>query len=240
MEPMRHMRRHKSDIALLLFAAVTIVAMLKSSHDPLVPQLQHTLVESWLRQFPTGNQTIFNLAVGVLTAIFTYFLFVRLPEVRKHHRIITHLANTLRNTKVNLICVYLSMVGHSYPAGLPEELLDQTAFRSYFGGDISPRNNRWFYVVDGLNEYWLKEIAAELEILHEELQLALAAVEPADAEGYAKLKSVAAWTIRSRNVDLSSDDRKPLLRALWQLHTGYDFIQGYIGRDTVVDDIESL
>ncbi|MBB6244727.1 hypothetical protein [Rhodanobacter sp. MP1X3] len=240
MKAMQRIRHYKSDIALLLLAVVTAVVMLKTSDDPLIPQLQHSLLGDWLTQLPTGNQTVFNLSAGVVSAVFTYFLFVRLPEERKRRRVLAHLAGTFRDTKINLIRAYLSMVGRSYDAGLPEELLNQGAFRSFFGDDTASGDSRWYGVANGLNEYWLKEIAAELEILHNELQFALAAIEPRYTTGYSRLKSVAAWTLRSRNIDLTSDDSKPFLRALWQLHTGFNFVDGYTGRDIIADEIQSL
>jgi hypothetical protein len=240
MKVMQRIRHYKSDIALLLVGVVTAVVMLKASDDPLIPQLQNSLLGDWLTQLPTGNQTVFDLSVGVVSAIFTYFLFVRLPEEQKRRRVLGHLAETFRDTKINLIRAYLSMVGRSYDAGLPEELLDQAAFRSYFGDDTVSGGSRWYGVANGLNEYWLKEIVAELEILHNELQFALAAIEPRNTTGYSRLKSVAAWTLRSRNIDLRSDDSKPFLRALWQMHTGFDFIDGYTNRDIIADEIRSL
>lgn len=241
MKTMRRIRRHKGDIALLILAAVTTVLLLKTSEDPLIPQLQHSEVGEWLTQLPFGNQILFNLSTGIVTAIFTYFLFVRLPEVRKKRRIISYLSRTLKETKLNLIATYLSMVGGgSYPSGLPEELLVQGTFRSYFSDDIAPRTNRWHSVANGLNEYWLKVISAELEILHNELQFALAAIEPSYIDDYYMLKSVAAWTIRSREIDLSSDDLKPFLRGLWELHTGFNFINGYTDKDVIANGIASI
>ena len=130
--------------------------------------------------------------------------------------------------------------GGSYLAGLPEELLDQGSFRSYFQEDIASGMSRWDAVANGLSEYWLKKIAEELEILHNELQFALAATEPRDADVYSGLKSVAAWTIRSKSIDVSSDDAKPFLRGLWELHTGFNFIDGYTGRDAIADGISSF
>jgi hypothetical protein len=240
MNIIQRIRRHKSDLALLLLAVIAAVMMLKTSDDPLIPQLQYSLVGAWLAQLSTGNQTIFNVSAGVISAIFTYVLFVRLPEERKRRRVLAHLGETFRDTKINLIRAYLSMVGCSYEASIPERLLDQREFRSYFGNDTASGGSRWYGVANGLNEYWLKEIAAELEILHNELQFALAAIEPRDASGYSRLKSVAAWTIRCKNIDLCSDDSKPLLRALWGMHTGFNFIDGYTGRDMIAEEIQWL
>ena len=238
MEAIKRARKHKSDIALLLFAVIAAAAMLKTSDDPILPQLRESVLGAWLGQLPTGNQVIFDLSVGLTTSIFTYFLFVRLPEERKRRRVLGHLAETFRDTKLNLIRLYLSMAGQgSHEANLPEKLLDQSAFREYFGGS---GDQRWYAVANGLNDYWLKVIAAELEILHNELQFALAAVEPRNVAEYSRLKAVAAWTLRSRNIDLDSDDSKPFLRALWQMHTGFSFMDGYTGRDVIANAIQSL
>lgn len=241
MKGMRSFQRHKVDIALLILAVVATLLLLKTSEDPLIPQLRHSQIGKWLTQLPVGNQIVFNISVGIATAVLTYFLFVRLPESRKRRRIRVYLLDAFQDTKINLIRSYLSMAGGgSYPASLPEELLDQGAFHSYFHKEVTSGTNRWDAVADGLSKYWLKKIAEELEILHNELQFALAAIEPRDADVYSRLKSVAAWTIRSRSIDLSSDDAKPLLRGLWELHTGFNFIDGYSGRDAIADGISSI
>lgn len=241
MKRLLRIRRHRGDIGLAILAGAATALLLKTSDDPLIPQLQHSRLGEWLTQLPAGNQTLFNLSTGIVTAVLTYFLFVRIPEARKKRRIRAHLSRTFQDTKINLIRTYLSIVGGgSYPSTLPEELLDQDTFRSYFKEDIAPGMSRWDAVANGLNQYWLKEFAAEMEILRNELQFALAAIEPSNADDYYTLKSVAAWTIRSRSIDLSSDDSKPLLRGLWELHTGFNFINGYMGKDVIADGIASL
>jgi hypothetical protein len=49
--------------------------------------------------------------------------------------------------------------------------LDQDVFRSYFKKDMAPGMSRWDAVANGVNEYWLKEFATEMEILRNNFSL---------------------------------------------------------------------
>lgn len=229
-----HIDFSRSDLVLPAIFIAASVAMLKSSEDPILNPLSGTPLAGWLTAMPTGNQITFDLSVGLVSTIFTYFLLVRFPEAQKKRRIVSHLSQTFRETKINLVRSYLSIIGLSYDSDLPKELLDQSSFRSYFQGD------RWHTVANKINDYWLQEILAELEILHNELQFALGAIEANSDSSYSKLKSIAAWTIRARNIDIRSDDLKSFLRSLWELHTGFSFISGYTGRDAIDDQIRQL
>lgn len=232
---------NRSDAALLGGLVFTAILALKASDDPLPVVLRGTWLGSFLLQFTTGNQIVFDLTVGFFSAIATYFLFVRLPEQQKRKRIVRQLSSTLRDVKRNCIRTYLSMLRDgSYEASLPEQLLDQEAFKAFFHAHNASDQARWGHIINELNEYWLTQILAELRVLREEIQFALAALETSSDSAFERLKDIYGWAIRAEAIDLSSDDPKSFFRSLWSMHTGYSFIEGYTGRDHVADQIASL
>ena len=73
-------RRKRLDLGLWTLFLVSTVLMVKSSSDRLPASLRGTVVEPALSQFSTGNQIVFDIAVGVIVSLFIYVLVVRLPE----------------------------------------------------------------------------------------------------------------------------------------------------------------
>lgn len=230
-----------SDVSLVSLLLLMVALGLKASDDPIPSALRRSRWEPLLAQFATGNQIIFDLTVGFFSAIATYFLFVRLPEHQKRTRIIRQLSETLREVKLNCIRTFLSMLGGGgYPSGLPEELLDQARFRTFFHAEHAPGQSRWGQLANEINDYWLAQLRVELCVLREEIQFALAALEPRSDVAFERMKSLYGWAVRTEAVDLDSDDLKSLFRTLWGIHTGYSFVDRYTGKDHVADQIASL
>lgn len=229
------------DVSLVSLLLLTAALGLKASDDPILQPFRGSAWEPLLTQFATGNQIIFDLTVGFFSAIATYFLFVRLPEHQKRKRIIRQLSDTLREVKLNCIRTYLSMLGGGgYSSGLSEQLLDQAAFRTYFHADHAPGQSRWGQLGNAMNDYWLAQLLVELRVLREEIQFALAALEPRSDVAFERMKRLYGWAVRAEAVHLDSDDLKSLFRTLWGIHTGYSFVDGYTGTDHVADQIASL
>ena len=194
----------------------------------------------WLRPFPTGNQIIFDLSVGVLTSVLMYFLVVRLPERSKRVRVRAGLVSAYESFKQECISVYLACFVNSYPAELPRELLDRNRFREFFKGPYSQDQTKWDAVANGLNDYRVKTLVVELEILMNEIHYTLSAVDVADPKAYAFFKHLSQILYRSKNWSANYDDIKSMLGFLWSVHTGWSPIEGYLQKDVVQDMIDAL
>lgn len=59
------LRRRWLGVFLWLVFVISSVAMVKASDDPVIISLRGTMWESWLSQFPTGNQIIFDSTSGI-------------------------------------------------------------------------------------------------------------------------------------------------------------------------------
>ena len=88
--------------------------MAVTSEDRLPVALHGTSVGSWLMQLPTGNQIVFNLAVGLLAGVLVFFLVVRIPERTKRHRVRRNLALAYDSFKEASIAVFLGAISTSY------------------------------------------------------------------------------------------------------------------------------
>jgi preprotein translocase subunit SecG len=90
--PTNNMRKQPLDLLLVVLSAVCILLMIKTSSDPLMSVLSGSNAASYLGRFATGNETIFNLCVGIFASILMFFLVVRLPEFWKRRRLRNNLA----------------------------------------------------------------------------------------------------------------------------------------------------
>jgi hypothetical protein len=232
--------KHRFDAILVVLTFVCAIVMLISSSDPILPFLKGTTAHVLLSQFQTGNQIAFDLSVGLLASVFMYYLVVRVPERSKRRRLRVNLAETYKSFKEDSIAVYLGCFMPSYPGDLPRTLSEQTKFREFFKEQHVPGQDRWHAVANGLNEYRLKLLVVELEILMQEIHFTLSAIDVQDHRSFQFLKRLAKIIYRSKNWTTDYDDVKSLMGFLWSLHAGWSWADGYAESDPVEEVIAAI
>lgn len=238
---MLRIRKHLFDTTLVLLTLICIVLMLISSSDPvLLPSLRYTPLNEFLKQFQTGNQIVFDLSVGILASTFMYYSVVRVPEYNKRRRLRANLAATYKSFKEECIAVYLSCFMTSYPSELPRKLSEQAAFRKFFEEQHTSDQDRWHAVANGLNDYRLKTLIIELEILMQEIHFTLGAIDVQDQRAFQFFKALSQVLYRSKNWTTDYDDVKSMMRFLWSVHTGWNWIDDYPNTDPVADMIAAI
>lgn len=237
---MRILRKYWFDAVLVALLLLSAVLMLVASTDPVLPSIRGTAAHELLRQFQTGNQIVFDLSVGVLAGIFIYYMVVRIPEYQKRRRLRANLAATYQSFKEDSIAIYLGCFMGSYPPGLPRQLSEQVEFRSFFNEQHTPDQDRWHAVANGLNDYSLKTLLIELEILAQEIHFTLSATDVQDQRAFQFLKRLTHIIHRGKNWTTDYDDVKSLMGFLWSLHTGWSWIDGYPDSDPVAEVIASI
>jgi len=75
------MKKLNENIILSVLSVISIFFMFKASSDPILSIFHYEI--SMLNQFPTGNNIIFNLSIGILVSIVFYILIVKYPEYKK-------------------------------------------------------------------------------------------------------------------------------------------------------------
>jgi hypothetical protein len=237
---MPRLRKHRFDALLISLTLACAVVMLVSSSDPVLPSISGTAAHELLKQFQTGNQIAFDLSVGVLAGVFMYYLVVRVPEQGKRRRLRKNLAETYKSFKEDSIAVYLSCFMSSYPAELPETLSEQTEFRKFFKEQHAPSQDRWHAVANGLDDYRLKALVVELEILMQEIHFTLSAIDIRDHGAFQFLKHLSQIIYRSKNWTTDYDDVKSMMGFLWSLHTGWNWAEGYAESDPIAEMIAAI
>lgn len=234
------LRKHRFNALLIALTFACVVVMLISSSDPVLPFIKGTALHELLKQFQTGNQIAFDLSVGILAGVFMYYLVVRMPERGKRRRLRTNLIETYKSFKEDSIAVYLGCFMSSYPAELPKTLSEQTEFRRFFKEQHSPGQDRWHAVANGLDDYRLKTLVVELEILMQEIHFTLSAIDIHDHSAFQFLKRLSQIIYRSKNWTTDYDDVKSMMGFLWSLHTGWSWAEGYAESDPIAEMIAAI
>jgi hypothetical protein len=232
--------KYRFDLALAILTLLSTVLMFIASSDPVPAAIQNTDLHSFLKQFATGNQIIFDLSVGILAGVFIYYLVVRVPERGRRHRIRRNLAMTHSSCKSACNAVYLGCFMKSYPVGLPEELTDMARFRQFFKEEHVAGQTKWDAVANGLTDEKLKDLVVELEILMQEVHFTLSAVDIKDPKAFGFLKSLSRILYRSKNWTTDYDSTKSLLGFLWSFHTGWSWVEGYLPTDPIAEMIAAV
>jgi hypothetical protein len=239
--PLLHLIRRKAlDLGLWLLFVVCVLVMLKASSDASPTWAKGTWIQTLLAPFSTGNQIAFDMSVGVIVSLLVYVLVVRVPERKKRVRLKANLKRQYSNLKEDCIMNCLFACGGSADLDLVEQLKDREAFKHYFNESISSDQNRWHAVLNGMDELKVKAILQELSIFRRELEYTLASIEVDDPQVFAFLRGLNRVLHRSQAWSAGYDEIKPLSQFIWSIHTGWDWIHGYTGKDAIAEMIDAI
>jgi len=241
LSPLRTFVRRKAlDLSLWALFVVCAFLTFKASADYFPSWAEGTWIENVLIQFETGNQIIFDVSVGAIVSLLIYLLVVRIPEFRKRSRLRDNLRRRYSLLKEECIMNFLWACGEPAGLDLVDQLKDRETFKSYFKVRVSDSQERWHAVLNGLDEARVRAIVAELAHFRRELEFTLASVDVDDAQAFALLRNLTRILHSSERWTAGYDEVKPLSQFMWSLHTGWDWVQGYTGRDAVADLIEAI
>ena len=237
----RFLRQHKFDALLLLMCVIAVYLMTVASSDPLASWIAETRLAPVFLQFKTGNEIVFNLAAGVVSAVVMFYLLVRVPAYEQKVRIRAHLLETYLQYKQEVIYIFLGVLHGIIDPELADKLMKAPDFKDFFKAPSGVEGqDRTHYIMNNIEEHHLKQIKMESEILHSELQYALTRIDVQDSELHAFTRRITKSLLRTKNWDLSYDGVEEVLGFYWQLFAGWSFVSGYQGSDPLEDRIRRL
>jgi hypothetical protein len=232
--------RNALDVALWLLGSVSSLLMLKASTDSRPEFIKETWFEQIFKPFSTGNQIVFDIAVGTVVSLFVYVLVVRLPEWQKKKRVKAHLLRRYDDVKRQCITHFLWACGEPAASDLIEELKDLENFKEFFKTKVSHDQDRWHAVLNGLSEQYVTSLVRELDIFRGELDYALTAVEVSDEKVFIFMRNFTQVLQRSRYWSDREDQLKPLSQFMWSAFAGWSFATGYTGKDAIAEMINAI
>ncbi len=223
-------------IMLWIMTIACIFLVINTSSEPVFRIFKNTFIDSLFSQFVTGNTIIFNLSIGFLVSIIFYLLVVWFPNRRRRNIIKRNLEEQYRSFKEDTIEILLMACSGDYHS----KLSDQNEFKKYFKEKISESQNRWDAVFNGIDDYLLRELLVELEILLNEVSFVLNNVYINDPNIFSFFKRLSQSVYRLKNTTLEYDDRKVLMGFFWELFAGWSLVDGYSDDDIVKVMIDKI
>ncbi len=233
-------RRNALDLALLLLAMASTLLMFKSSSDPRPEFIKGTWGEQFFNPFPIGNQITYDITVGVIVSFFVYVLVVRMPEQQKRRLLKTNLLRQYNVLKEETIIQFLWACNESASTTQIERLKNRQDFKNFFKENVSESQNRWHAVMNGLNETKISDIVHELSVFRDEVEYVLAAVDVSDPQVFAFMKRLSRILRGGERWSDDYDHVKALAGFMWSVHTGWDSVNGFTGKDVIADMIDRI
>lgn len=186
------------------------------------------------------NKLLYDFGAGCVITVVFYWLLGRLPEQRKRERIKKSLRAQYRAFKLSCIENFLAVADRGFEGGMPEKLLSVDQFRDYFKEQVKTDRNRWHDVANNMTPFYLSVTLARMEILRNEISFAMHNTDLSDGEAFDFLKRLSNAIIMQRNATTEYDSIGSFLGFFWNLFAGWDWVEGYRGRDIVEEMIESI
>lgn len=227
------MRSRTITLILWVLSIASIILILKTSDEPMLAVFRDTWVDLFFQQFDIGNLIIFNLSIGFLISVIFYLLVVWFPNRQRKNLIKRNFKEQYKMFKRDTIGIFLSILRLSSDHDLTSKLSDVKEFRNYFQEDYCDSQNRWHGVLNGLDEYYLKDLLVTLEIFRNEVAYVLNNVEINVPEAFAFFKRLSQAVYSLKNSSFKDDEIKEFSHFVWQLFGGFSFAEGYKDHDIV-------
>ncbi len=192
---------------------------------------------------PNNDYALFvnSLSIGFIVSAMFYFVVVYWPEKQKKKRIYRSMEQQYQDFKKDCIDIFL-ILSDSQEYKSRENLLIQNEFRRYFYNNNKRGENRWDAVANGIqsNEYYLNEILYNLRMLNDEIKFVRSSIDIHDEEVSQFLKKLSQVLHHMESTEPEYDSIKSFCRFLWEMFTGWSFVEGYRKTDIVADMIRRV
>jgi len=226
---------------LLCLFSMCIVVLLLSSDSPM---LRDVLCKKGVC-FPSENPLFWNgilntFAAGGAISVLFYWILVQRPEYLKRQRVKRNLAGQYKAFKIACIKNFLAVADGGFAGDRPEELIPVTKFREYFNENIGDNKRRWHDVHNNMSDYYLDVTLSHMEILRQEISLAMQTIDFSEKDAFEILKRLSHTIVMQRRASRDYDSIKSFLGVFWELFAGWDFAKGYRDVDLIEEIIESI
>lgn len=125
------MKELNENMILSVLSVISVFFIFKTSSDPIWSLFHYEI--SILNQFPTGNNIIFNLSIGIFVSIIFYILIVKYPEYKKKEIIKNNMRKQYELFRFATITSFLNHCSKEEFSKLKyKDIASQKEFRKYF------------------------------------------------------------------------------------------------------------
>ena len=178
---------------------------------------------------------IYAISISIIAAYIFYIFNIFLPEKKRKTIIKQNFEEQYLFFKEECIYLFLSALGQSSNNEIWEKLCDLEEFKNYFKENFANSQDRWHKVWQELDGHLLEDLLIQLSILRDEVAFVLNNTEINDKSvlSFFRLLSQRVYNFKARGIKMEYEDKKSLLGFLWELFTGWSFVDGYRKEDIV-------
>jgi hypothetical protein len=194
----------------------------------------------WSAHAAAINKALYDVGLTVVMSIVFYWLLVRLPENKRRQRIKRSLEKHYRMFKEECIGSMLGVVEGSYAHETVKELIDQSRFRDYFKQQVSDSQNKGHVFLNRIDGAHFSEILLAMEMFRDEVLYTLNNTDIADDKSFEFLQRLSRAIRSVKGTGLGYESEESFFRLLWELFTGWNFVDGYPKEDVVQRMIRAI
>lgn len=178
---------------------------------------------------------IYAISISTIAAYIFYIFNIFLPEKKRKTIIKQNFEEQYLFFKEECIYIFLSALGQSSNKEIREKLCDLEEFKNYFKKNFINSQDRWHKVWQELDGRLLEDLLIQLSILRDEVAFILnnTEINEKNVLSFFRLLSQRVYNFKARGINMEYEDKKSLLRFLWELFTGWSFADGYRKEDIV-------
>jgi len=229
-----------STILIWLLSIICTFLTIKTSNIPLLSVFNDSFFKSWFMKFEVGNEIILNLSIGFLVSVIFYLLVVWMPYKKKRHLIKNNYKKQYIEFKKGMIIIFLSASNRAWNSELLERLQNQSSFKVFFKEKVSNSEDRWHAILNGLDDYQLKNLTMELELFLNETNYVRNNIEFRDKNVFVFFNELERSVYRIKNSSCEYDNIRLVSKFIWQIFAGWSLLDGYSESDIIHEMIESI
>lgn len=186
------------------------------------------------------RDVLISLFTSYTVTVVFYILVVWLPLQRKRVRVKRSVISHYKEFKIEVLGLIMHAAGKTWSMDELEALQIPKNFSEYFSQDETGSGMRWYEVLNGLDDYYVSQIAMRLEILRSELHYVLSSIDIDDQEVFDFMKRLDQIAFRMSRLKSDYDDQKSWGRFLWLLYSDFDPIIGHVPQDRNLELLKRL
>jgi hypothetical protein len=186
------------------------------------------------------RDVLISLSTSYAVTVVFYLLVVWLPTQRKRARIKRSVISHYKEFKLEVLGLIMHAGGKAWSLDDLEALQTPKKFSEYFSEDETGSGMRWYEVLNGLDDYYVSQIAMRLDILRSELHYVLVSIDIDDQEVFDFMKRLDHIVFRMSRLKSDYEDQKSWGRFLWSLYSDFDPIVGHVPHDRNLQLLEKI
>ncbi|XKT74902.1 MAG: hypothetical protein ACJKSS_01935 [Patescibacteria group bacterium UBA2103] len=193
--------------------------------------------------FINYSDLILQLIVSILIAI-TFYQLGKEPERRHRQTLRKNLKKHYGKFREDLTRILLGTQEELINAERIEETSKRDNFRRFFKEELNTGETRWDRVRNKMEaddgEVFVRQILIELLVFRDFMSVVFNTLEVKDERLYNVYSGLSRMIYSIENMEVTARDNRMLSSFLWEIGTGFSFVEGYPEEDIIEKLIKEI